>query len=84
MACGFYLHLYRKQFLPAFGKLDVLCSIFRVVPILALTATATKAKQKKRSSIPLAFSIQSQLRSTQTGQIFRLSLECDQLLKKKG
>lgn len=47
MACGFYLHLYRKQFRPAFGKLDVLCSIFRVVPILALTATATKAKQKK-------------------------------------
>lgn len=37
----------RKQFRPAFGKLDVLSSIFPNVPIVALTATATKSKQEK-------------------------------------
>lgn len=47
MACGFYLYLYRKQFRPAFGKLDVLYSIFPDVSTLALTATANKDKQEK-------------------------------------
>jgi len=47
LAFGFCLYLYGKQFRPAFRKLDVLCSIFPDVPILALTATTTKAKQEK-------------------------------------
>ncbi|XP_068716964.1 ATP-dependent DNA helicase RecQ-like [Montipora capricornis] len=36
-----------KQFRPALGMLDVLCSVFPDILILALTATATKAKQEK-------------------------------------
>ena len=37
----------RKEFCPAFGKLDTICSIFPDVPIVALTATATKSKKEK-------------------------------------
>lgn len=37
----------RKEFRPAFGKLDTICSIFPDVPIVALTATATKSKKEK-------------------------------------
>ena len=37
----------RKEFRPAFGKLDPICSIFPDVPIVALTATATKSKREK-------------------------------------
>jgi superfamily II DNA helicase RecQ len=37
----------RKEFRPAFGKLDAICSIFPDVPIVALTATATKSKKEK-------------------------------------
>ena len=40
------MHL-RKEFRPAFGKLDTICSIFPDVPIVALTATATKSKKEK-------------------------------------
>lgn len=40
------MHL-RKEFRPAFGKLDTICSIFPDVPIVALTTTATKSKKEK-------------------------------------
>jgi len=40
------VHL-RKEFCPAFGKLDTICSIFPDVPIVALTASATKSKKEK-------------------------------------
>ena len=35
----------RKSFRPAYGKLDVLSSLFPSVPHVALTATATRATQ---------------------------------------
>ena len=37
----------RKEFRPAFGKLDTIWNIFPDVPIVALTATATKSKKEK-------------------------------------
>ena len=37
----------RKSFRPAYGKLDLLTSIFSKTPIIGLTATATKATQQK-------------------------------------
>lgn len=37
----------RKSFRPAYGKLDLLTSIFSGTPIIGLTATATKATQQK-------------------------------------
>ena len=37
----------RKEFRPSFGKLDTVCSIFPDVPIVALSATATKSKKEK-------------------------------------
>ena len=36
---------FRKHFRPAYGKLDVLSSIFPDIPHVALTATATKSTQ---------------------------------------
>ena len=38
--------MYRKNFRPAYGKLDVLSSVFPSVPHVALTATATRATQE--------------------------------------
>ena len=37
----------RKEFRPAFGKLDTIYSFFPDVPIVALTATTTKSKKEK-------------------------------------
>ena len=37
----------RKSFRPAYGKLDLLTSIFSKTPIIGLTATATKQMQQK-------------------------------------
>lgn len=38
--------MYRKSFHPAYGKLDVLSSLFPIVPHVALAATATRATQE--------------------------------------
>ena len=37
----------RKSFRPAYGKLDLLTSIFSKTPIIGLTATATKQMKQK-------------------------------------
>ena len=40
-------NMFRKEFRPAYAKLAVLSSFFPNVPIIGLTATATKATQDK-------------------------------------
>jgi superfamily II DNA helicase RecQ len=43
-----YIHSFvRNSFRPAYGKLDVLVSIFPEIPHLATTATATLKSQKE-------------------------------------
>ena len=75
-------YLCRKQFRAAFGKLDVLCSIFPDVPILALTTTATKDKQQKIiHSIGLQLPVTVEVNPDRANIFFNHDPGC--LLKKK-
>ena len=71
-----------KEFCPAFGKLDTICSIFPDVPNVALPATATKSKKEKFvSSIGAQLPFVAEVNPNRENIFFES--QRSQLLKKK-